>query len=70
MLYNSDILTISEAANMLHVSEGTIRNLIRQDAIPAFRVGRQWRMIRSEVWAFLNTRDPRPPRPLPPCSNN
>jgi excisionase family DNA binding protein len=55
---------------MLHVSEGTIRNLIRQDAIPAFRVGRQWRMIRSEVWAFLNTRDPRPPRPLPPCSNN
>jgi excisionase family DNA binding protein len=69
MLYDSDLLTIPEAANMLHVSEGTIRNLIRQDA---FRVprGRQWRMIRSEVWAFLNTRDPRPPRTLPPCSNN
>jgi excisionase family DNA binding protein len=38
------LLTIPETAKVLGVSEDTVEALIRQGRIPAFRVGRQWRV--------------------------
>ena len=50
----TDILNISEAATFLGVHEQTIRKLARRGAIPAFKVGRDWR-FRKE--ALLNWSD-------------
>lgn len=50
-----DLLTIAQAADLLQVSEVSIRNYIRQGHIKAFRVAglRKVRIARSEIMAAL-----------------
>ena len=59
---NNDILTIEQAAQLLKVGNRTIYNLLsderRPDKIFARKVGRSWRILRSEVERFL-TEEPR-----------
>jgi len=59
---NDDILTIEQAAQLLKVGNRTIYNLLsderRPDKIFARKVGRSWRILRSEVERFL-TEEPR-----------
>lgn len=44
-----EILTTKEAAEFLKVSALTLRRKIRQDSLPAHRVGRKWVFIKSEI---------------------
>jgi excisionase family DNA binding protein len=44
-----DILTISEVAKMLRVSEDTIRRMIDDGKLPAFKARGNWRIRREEV---------------------
>ena len=57
-----DILTIDQCAQLLRVSTRTIYDLVsperRPDKIFARKVGRSWRILRSEVERFL-TEEPR-----------
>ena len=48
----SDMLTISEVAKYLKLHELTVRRLAREGELPAFKVGRQWRIKRNllETW--------------------
>ena len=59
---NNDILTIEQAAQLLKVGNRTVYNLLsderRPDKIFARKVGRSWRILRSEVERFL-TEEPR-----------
>jgi len=41
------IMTIEEVARYLSLHELTVRRLAREGAIPAFKVGRQWRVKKS-----------------------
>ena len=47
-----DMLTISEVAEYLKLHELTVRRLAREGELPAFKVGRQWRIKRDllETW--------------------
>lgn len=51
-LDESNMLTIAEVARYLKLHELTVRRLAREGELPAFKVGRQWRIKRNllENW--------------------
>jgi len=53
-----DILTIGQCAELLKVSTRTIYDLVSDERIPekifAKKVGRSWRILRSEIERFLS----------------
>ena len=49
-----DYLTVAEAAEALHVGQSTIRRWIRQDMVPAYRIGkRRIALKRSDVGLLI-----------------
>jgi excisionase family DNA binding protein len=50
----SDFLTIDEVLGYLNVTSRTIYRLIRIGELPAVRVGRQWRIRRTDLDQWLN----------------
>ena len=48
----TNMLTIAEVAKYLKLHELTVRRLAREGELPAFKVGRQWRIKRDllEEW--------------------
>jgi len=48
-----DLLTVTEVANYLRVSDNTIRAMIRQGKLPALKVGREYRVKRADIDASL-----------------
>ena len=55
---NNDILTIDQAAELLKVGNRTVYNLLSEERVPgkifAKKVGRAWRILRSEIDRFLS----------------
>lgn len=49
----SDFMTPSEVADMLKVSIYTVRRWINQQEIPAYKIGRGWRIDTSELEYWL-----------------
>ena len=45
---DDDILTVKEICDLLRLHPSTVYKLIRQDKIPRFRVGKEWR-FRTDV---------------------
>jgi excisionase family DNA binding protein len=56
------VLSVQEAAELLEVDARTVYRLIERDGLPAFKVGRQWRMrlrdVESWIDAKLEAREP------------
>lgn len=52
------VLTAEETAEYLRVHLNTAFKLLREHVIPATKVGRQWRVNRSDLDAFLGRRGP------------
>ena len=50
------IMTIVEVAQYLGLHELTVRRLAREGAIPALKLGRQWRIKRDLLEAWIETR--------------
>jgi len=46
---NENWVSLEEIAKYLDVNKDTIRNWIKKKAIPAHRIGRQWKFKKSEV---------------------
>lgn len=44
-----EVLTIKEAASLLRVSDDTIRRMIDEGKLPAFKVRGNWRIKREEI---------------------
>jgi len=44
-----EILTLEEAAKMLKISEYTLRRYARRGAVPARKIGGQWRFSKEEL---------------------
>lgn len=48
-----DIMTVSEVATYLKISEVTTYKLVQEGKIPAFKIGRSWRIKRSDLKEFI-----------------
>ena len=51
-----DMLTIAEVAKYLKLHELTVRRLAREGELPAFKVGRQWRIKRDLLESWIEAR--------------
>lgn len=47
------MLTLEQAADLLHVSTRTIRRFIKAQDLPAHKIGRQWRIARRDLEEHL-----------------
>ena len=54
---NLRLLTLPEAAELLHVSTRTLQRMIRRNELPAFKVGGQWRMRESQLTKWIQSRE-------------
>lgn len=45
----TEILTLQEAANLLKVSDATLRSWIRKGKIPALKEGRAYRIKKTDI---------------------
>jgi PTS system nitrogen regulatory IIA component len=52
----SEIMTLSEIATHLKVSEKTILRMVQAGKLPATKVTRQWRFVRAAIDDWLNSR--------------
>lgn len=49
-----EIISIKEVANMLHISTGKTYLLIRSKQIPAIKIGRDWKIAKTDIIKYLN----------------
>jgi excisionase family DNA binding protein len=60
-----DLLTLAETAALLRLSEATVYKMCRSGAIPARKIGRQWRILRSDFQSLLAGESQEHPSPRP-----
>jgi excisionase family DNA binding protein len=51
------MLTLAEAAELMHVSKRTLTRMIENTEFPAFKVGGQWRVRESELIKWIQALD-------------
>ena len=57
MLNNTkDILTLKELQELLHIGKNTALRLVQSGEIEAFKVGKQWRIVRQVIYAQRHIR--------------
>lgn len=59
-----EFLTVSEAAVLLRVADQTVRNELAARRLPGKKIGKEWRLSRTALIAYLSTPGtPRASRP-------
>jgi len=53
---NEEVLTVKEASGYLKIADKTLYRFIRQQNIPAFKLGKEWRFKRSLLDAWMEKR--------------
>jgi len=53
---NEEVLTVKEASGYLKIAEKTLYRFIREQNIPAFKLGKEWRFKRSLLDAWMEKR--------------
>jgi len=51
------LLTLAEAAAILQVSKRTLIRMIQQKQVPAFKIGGQWRMRKSQFRKWVEEKE-------------
>jgi excisionase family DNA binding protein len=51
------LLSFAEASRILHISKRTLFRLIQEKKVPAFKVGRQWRIRGSEFRKWVEDKE-------------
>ncbi len=49
----NEIMTVSEVAEYFKISEVTTYKLVQEGKIPAFKIGRHWRVKRADLGEFI-----------------
>lgn len=57
MAEDHEVLTAHEAADLLRVSTKTVLALARSGSLPGEKVGRAWRFVKSDVFAYVRGSD-------------
>jgi len=52
-LNQTEIMTVNEVAAYLKISEVTTYKLVQEGKIPAFKIGRHWRVKRIDLGEFI-----------------
>ena len=65
-LSDDEFLTVADVATILRLNQMTVRNWIDQGYLPAFRVGRRIRILRSDLEQFLERSRTQAPAAEPP----
>lgn len=52
---NDEILTVKETAVLLKTTRQQIRKMIANEELPAVKVGREWRVLKSGIMEFFET---------------
>ena len=60
-MLSAPFLTIQEIAELLKVSDATVRNWIKHEELRAIKLEREFRVARKDLIAFLEERETRPP---------
>ena len=53
--FENELLTVAEVADYLRVGRVTVWRWCKEGVIPAFRIGRNWRVSREEFLDFIVT---------------
>lgn len=53
---NEEVLTVKEASGYLKIAEKTLYRFIREQNIPAFKLGREWRFKKSLLDKWMEKR--------------
>jgi excisionase family DNA binding protein len=53
--YGDEFLTVAEAAVLLKVNEQTVRHELAAQRLPGKKVGKEWRLSRTALIAYLST---------------
>lgn len=53
---NEEVLTVKEASGYLKIAAKTLYRFIREQNIPAFKLGKEWRFKRSLLDAWIEKR--------------
>ena len=48
----NEFLTPKEVMNLLYIGKNTFYKLVNNGELPAFRLGKQWRVKRSDLYDF------------------
>ena len=56
-LDNIRLLTLNEAADLLHVSTRTLQRMIHSGEMPALKVGGQWRVREAQLRQWVENRE-------------
>jgi excisionase family DNA binding protein len=48
-----EVLTVSQVAEYLQLSEMTTYKMVQEGKIPAFKIGRSWRVKKSDLEALI-----------------
>ncbi len=51
--HDDEIMTVSEVADYLKISEVTTYKFVQEGKIPGFKIGRHWRVKRSDLAEFI-----------------
>ena len=53
---NDEILTVKEVADLLKTTRQQVRKMIANEELPAVKVGREWRVLKSWIMEFFEDR--------------
>lgn len=51
----TELLTVAETAMLLKTTKQQVRKMINQQLIPALKIGREWRVSKEYLEAFLRS---------------
>lgn len=49
MIMENDILTVSQTARYLQVCDKTVRRMISDNKLPAYKLGKSWRIKKIDI---------------------
>lgn len=50
---NDEILTVKETAALLKTSRQQVRKMVTNEELPAMKVGREWRILKTGIIEFF-----------------
>jgi len=59
----SEVMTVQEVSTYLRCHTSTVYRLVKAGGMPAFRLGRDWRFLRSEIDSWIAGRHVQPYAP-------
>ena len=57
----SELMTAAETCRFLKISQQTLYRYLRGRQIPAFKLGNEWRFVRSDLEQWIQEDQTRPP---------